>query len=290
MAPEADQRHRLVREADAALDRVGEAQQTCLRVVDADVDDLRVEDVAELVADEVVDRLQLELAGEPLLHAVDERQLGNTLPCLVQQPRPLQGGRDVLADVRQQLLVLVRVADALRVALHHEDAERLPVGLEGNAEPARVLRDDADELDLALLGQFHPPLVRDQLGLARAEHVGRRACRGAGAQLLPDVGVGPIGIELVDVERPVDQLPPLVVERDVEVVRVHELADDAVDRGVERLHVLRGARRLGDAVQGVLDLLGSVPLRLGGLQLLEAHAGGSQLGRELRLLHPAVTV
>ena len=111
VAPKADQRDRLVREADAALDRVGEAQQTCVRVVDADVDDLRVEDVAELVADEVVDGLQLELAGETLLDAVDECQLGNALPCLVQQPRPLQGGRDVLADVRQQLLVRVRVAD-----------------------------------------------------------------------------------------------------------------------------------------------------------------------------------
>ena len=90
VAPEAHQRHRLVRKADAALDRVGEAQQACLGVVDADVDDLRVEDVAELVADEVVDGLQLELAGEPLLHAVDERELGNTPPRLVQQPGPLQ--------------------------------------------------------------------------------------------------------------------------------------------------------------------------------------------------------
>ena len=153
-----------------------------------------------------------------------------------------------------------------------------------------MLRDDADELDLALLGQLQPPLVRDQLGLARAEHVGRRACRGAGADLLPDVGVGRVGIELVDVERPVDQLPPVVVERDVEVVRVHEPADDAVYRRVELLHVVGGARRLGDAVEGVLDLLGAAALRLGGLQLREALAGGDQLGRELRLLHPAVTV
>ena len=167
----------------------------------------------------------------------------------------------MLADVRQQLLVLVRVADALGVALHHEDAKRLPVGLEGNAEPARVLRDDADELDLALLGQFQPPLVREQLGLARAEHVGRRAFRGTGAQLLPDVGVGPIGIQLVDVERPVDHLPSFVVERDEEVVRVHQLADDAVYRRVELLHIVGGARRLGDAVEGVLDLLGAAALR-----------------------------
>jgi hypothetical protein len=56
-------------------------------VVDADVDDLRVEDLLDLVADDVVDRLQLELAGKRLLDAVDQRQLCVALARLLDRPR-----------------------------------------------------------------------------------------------------------------------------------------------------------------------------------------------------------
>ena len=54
-------------------------------VVDADVDDLCIEDLLDLVADDVVDRLHLELAGERRLHAVDQCQLSVALPRLVYQ-------------------------------------------------------------------------------------------------------------------------------------------------------------------------------------------------------------
>jgi hypothetical protein len=40
----------------------------------------------------------------------------------------------------------------------------------------------------------------------------------------------------------------LVVERDVEVVGVHQLADDPMDRGVELAQVLHGTGRLRDPV------------------------------------------
>ena len=55
-----------------------------------DVDDLRVEDLLDLVADDVVDRLQLELAGDRLLDAVDQRQLGVPLPRLVDEAGVLE--------------------------------------------------------------------------------------------------------------------------------------------------------------------------------------------------------
>ena len=62
-------------------------------------------------------------------------------------------------------------------------------------------------------------------------------------------------VHLVDEERVVHRLARFVVQDDVEVPRVHELADDRVDRPVELAHVLRRARRLGDPVEGCLDLL-----------------------------------
>ena len=39
----------------------------------------------KLVADEVVDRLHVELRGEPFLHAVDDRELGSPLLGFLQQ-------------------------------------------------------------------------------------------------------------------------------------------------------------------------------------------------------------
>ena len=106
MPAEADQLHRLVREADAALDLVREVEQARRLVVDGDVDDLRVEDLLELVADDVVDRLELELAGERRLDAVDQGQLCVPLTGLLDRPRTRQCSSDVLGDEREQVEVV----------------------------------------------------------------------------------------------------------------------------------------------------------------------------------------
>ena len=44
-----------------------------------------IEDLADLVADRVVDALHVELGGERLLHAVDDRELGRALLALLEQ-------------------------------------------------------------------------------------------------------------------------------------------------------------------------------------------------------------
>ena len=85
------------------------------------------------------------------------------------------------------------------------------------------------------------------------------------------------GSTCVDHVRVVHQLALFVVERDVEVLREHELAHDPVDRRVELGHVLDRARRVGDPVQRVLDLQRPRPLRLGGLQLGDALAQRADL-------------
>ena len=73
------------------------------------IDALGVEDVPDPVADGVVDRLQLELAGERLLHAVDQRQLRVPLPRLLDGASPRERRADVLADEREQIAILLRV-------------------------------------------------------------------------------------------------------------------------------------------------------------------------------------
>ena len=78
-------------EVHAALDRVGEADEPSVSSWIPDVDDLSVEDLLDLAADDVVDRLLVELAGNRLLDAVDQRQLGVPLPCLVHEARVVEG-------------------------------------------------------------------------------------------------------------------------------------------------------------------------------------------------------
>src|SRR5258708_1280565 len=52
----------------------------------------------------------------------------------------------------------------------------------------------------------------------------------------------------------------VVVERDVEVLRIHELAHDPVDGRVEVAHVLDGARGVRDPVESGLQLLRALAL------------------------------
>src|SRR5439155_471114 len=82
-------RQRHARIVNPALHLVHEAQEPCIRVVDGYVDDLRIEDVAQLLANEVVDRLLLELARDRLLHTVDQREFGVSLPRLLDAPRSI---------------------------------------------------------------------------------------------------------------------------------------------------------------------------------------------------------
>src|SRR4029453_6169129 len=97
--PEPDHRHRVDLLPYAALDRIPELGQPPSLGVDRDVAHLRAEDVADPVADDVVDRLQLELAGKSFLHAVDQRELGVPLPRLLDRSRAGERGADMLTDV-----------------------------------------------------------------------------------------------------------------------------------------------------------------------------------------------
>jgi hypothetical protein len=195
----------------------GKLDRVRRRVVQGDVHDVGVERLEHLLAHELDQRREIELPRQRVTNAVDDRQLGGALPRFVQQPGPPQGRGDVLADERQQLLVLLRVADILGVALHDEDAERPPLGVERYAEPVdSVLPDD---LDLASLQEVLVGRWGSKQRLAGAKHVGGQTPRFTGADRIPFVGVGHVGLDLVDVVRPVDRLPLFVVERDEEVAR-----------------------------------------------------------------------
>ena len=78
-------RYRFHRDAFAVVVDVWKLDHAGERVDDADVEIRLVEDLADLVADGVVDALHVHLGRKCLLDAVDHRQLGGALFGLVEQ-------------------------------------------------------------------------------------------------------------------------------------------------------------------------------------------------------------
>ena len=76
--------------------------QAVARIQDADVHDLRVEDLADPLADEVVHRLHLEVLGERPLHVRDDSELGVALLRLLEQPGVLERDAQAPGDRREQ--------------------------------------------------------------------------------------------------------------------------------------------------------------------------------------------
>jgi hypothetical protein len=134
LARDGADRARHIRESDASLDRVREPRHLGSEVEDPDVDDLGVEDLLDLVADDVVDGLEFELSGERLLDTVDQRELGVPLPRLVHQARVLERDAEALSQRLQELLV-GRAERVLPVdVLQRYDARHLAAGDERHGQ------------------------------------------------------------------------------------------------------------------------------------------------------------
>ncbi len=224
------------------MDQIG------LRVVDPDAYVGLVEDLADLVADRVVDALHVEFGGERLLHAVDDRELRCALLALLEQALRLIEQASVFqchAHRVGERLQQANVGVAERVfALHIGEAD----------EPARLVSDHErhvyrrllvlrarDRVAAVLLVSLMHVLVDDEC-FARAQDV-----RGK-ASLPQRVGIDldPLPV-LVDV-RIVDQIRLRVVDANAEVRLIEDLADLVADRVVDPLHVEFCGERLLHAV------------------------------------------
>ena len=104
-------------------------------VIDPDVHDLGIEDLLDLVADQVVHRLDVEVLGQPALDVVDEGQLGGALVGLrqellrlVEQPGILQRDAEAAGERGQQANVRLAERVLSLEVLDQEDAvDRSPV-------------------------------------------------------------------------------------------------------------------------------------------------------------------
>ena len=95
---------------------VREVDDAGVRVVQRDVGDVGLEHGADLLADEVEQRRQLELAGELLRHRVDRRELGGAPLRLGEQARVLDRDRRLQRQSDQEIELAVAERHARRSA------------------------------------------------------------------------------------------------------------------------------------------------------------------------------
>src|SRR5262249_37943963 len=138
-------------------------------VEDPDVDRPRLEDAPDPLADELDDRLEVELLGEPGLDLVDDRELAGALVGLGQKPFGLVEEAGVLephahAPPERAQEAFVRLAvDVTLEALQRDHAEAPIAGQDRDAEPRRrhdLVCDEAMALEL-LRGREPERLPRD---------------------------------------------------------------------------------------------------------------------------------
>ena len=133
--PEGRHLDRFVAEPLAPLEHVREVEEARGLVVHGDVDDLGVEDLLDLGADDVVDPLRLELAGDRGLDAVDQRELGVPLPGLVDETCVLERHAEAPGERDEEPLVGVGERVLAVDVLERDDAGGSPACEQGHEEP-----------------------------------------------------------------------------------------------------------------------------------------------------------
>ena len=239
--------------------------------------------------------LQHLLAQHAIGLAQRRRAVGHPPPQFDVRLAPLQRGLHVLGHVVQQLQVMPRVVRVGPVALHHDAAHHAPGAQQRHAQPVLAAGPDQHKAIAELLPQFvdrahQRPAFLQQVPGQAVQHVVQR-------QIL--VRRWRVAVGDVDVVGKADGIGDGVVQHDVEIFRVHQAADDGMQRAHHFGHVVFGAGLFGNRIQRALQPLGQrkardrlvqaagfsqlTQPRLGQptqpCQLIPQRLGGGQLGR-----------
>src|SRR5204862_54223 len=155
---EAHDLDRVVDQSNATLERIREPDRARVTIDYPDVDGLRVEDLPDALAHEVVHPLHLEVLGEATLNVVDERQLGVPLPRLFEQAGVLERNAQAPGERREQSDVgLTECTFAVQV-LERDPARRLTADHERDVDRGQG-RFTLDEPTAELSDALGEPLV-----------------------------------------------------------------------------------------------------------------------------------
>nr|WP_246120659.1 hypothetical protein [Luteimonas granuli] len=239
-------------------EKVVGVEQLAHDLVDAGVELIRADVGTCELGD--LEQCRLESFGALALHdfllqrAVDRGQFaGARLDVAFEQvgaALELERGEDVAGHELQQSLVLGVEVHAGRVRLHHDRAQRHAVAQDRHAEPVDALAADRAQRTVHLVRQARG--VPAQRALALQEVPGPGVAQLFQRQLADERG------RVLDIDE-IQQLEGVggrVAQDDVEVLRVHQRADDVVDAAQHFGHVEAGHRQLGNGEQRALQLFG----------------------------------
>ena len=147
----------------------------------------------------------------------------------------------------QDLLLALPVPNARGVGLDREHTDGAVANLQRNTDP--IDRRCPDQLDLTPPFQLSLDLRRDQERLARPQHV-------LGESLAEPLR-REVGVDLIHEVREGQKIRGGVVQRDVEILRQHQLAHDLMDDRPQFLQAGSAQRDLRDAIGRGLQLMGS---------------------------------
>ena len=204
---------------------------------------------------------QLAVGDLQLLRALDDVALQFDAAALA-----FQRGEDVLGDERQQRHLGRRVTTRAGVALHDHHAADVAIAQHRHAEPVGAVRAVQAQRAGDLLHQVGRGA--HQRTLVAGEVPGQAAFDPRERDLFfrrEDLVVDDVG-EVEEAQR----IAIAVVQRDVEVLRVHQVGDDAMQAAQHVRHLEVRAGHVGDRVQRTLQLL-----RL--LQALDAFPHAAQV-------------
>ena len=173
-------------------------------VVNRDIHVARTEDRSDPLPDNLADRVEVDLPGKGHADLVDDGELVVSLASLLDGPDSAQRGSDVLTDECEEVAVGVRVALVRGVGLAHEDTLTVSVGGERTPiqSPSSVTTPSSSISWRSIRSRCAGPRSATPV---EAQYVCRRPASVPVAERLPDVRVGDVRVEFVDVVRVVDR-------------------------------------------------------------------------------------
>ncbi len=235
------QRCRLVGEAHTTLERVRVVDHAGFPIEYSDIDALRIEDLVETVADEVVHGLHLEVLGETPLDVVDERELGVALTGLLEQPRVLERDAEAASERREQADVCLAERVLAVEVLERDAADRLPADYERDQQHRGGHLFRAPHPRAAQLGDPFLDTLVEQERLPRVHHV---SAEGTGRLGVDEVADAPF-----DRVRPRDHPGVAIEHADVQHLRIEDFDQPVAEQVVHGLHV----EVFGEAALDVVD-------------------------------------
>ena len=201
--------------------------------------------------------LQHLLLQQPVRIAQRVGTLGNAALKLLVHEAALQGRLDMLGNVSEHSLVALGVARTLGITLHNDTTDGLAAAQQRHAQPVNAVGSVTGQGPAHL--RFKLCDGPAQRGTALEQVPGDAVLAFLHRELV--VRIWRVVVGNVHEVREAEIFPGRVVQHDVEIFRIHQTADNAVQGAEDFRHLAVGTGLVGDGEQGALQAFGLLKVR-----------------------------